>query len=428
MNEDRSNLHVAWSRLVARALVTAGVRHAVVCPGSRSTPLALAFEEEEGLDVDVIVDERSAAFFALGRAKRTGTASVVLSTSGTAPAHFFPAVIEATASETPMLVVTADRPWHAQDVHAPQTIDQTKLFGAHVRHSAELGLPDATSFEHAMRVAAQCVLATRSPAPGAVHLNARFAKPLEPQMRGDAPPETWEARVAELLARGGPRAFAPEVLASVDARRAFVDRVRSARRGVVLAGPMPPWVDAPLLRRAVERFVLASGFPLVADATSQLRHGTDGIPVLRNFAELRASESPDLVIQLGAMPSGFGVEEWLRDGARRVVLSSGAWHDPPGTATEVVVGDPAELLARVAGMLALSVETSLRGRRKRRPTAGRPRRPTTATFDGHDVCRRVFASLESGSGSSSATACLSGTSTPPFLRPRSPWSSSTNAG
>ncbi|MFO0680380.1 MAG: 2-succinyl-5-enolpyruvyl-6-hydroxy-3-cyclohexene-1-carboxylic-acid synthase, partial [Polyangiaceae bacterium] len=399
MNEDRSNLHVAWSRLVARALVTAGVRHAVVCPGSRSTPLALAFEEEEGLDVDVIVDERSAAFFALGRAKRTGTASVVLSTSGTAPAHFFPAVIEATASETPMLVVTADRPWHAQDVHAPQTIDQTKLFGAHVRHSAELGLPDATSFEHAMRVAAQCVLATRSPAPGAVHLNARFAKPLEPQMRGDAPPETWEARVAELLARGGPRAFAPEVLASVDARRAFVDRVRSARRGVVLAGPMPPWVDAPLLRRAVERFVLASGFPLVADATSQLRHGTDGIPVLRNFAELRASESPDLVIQLGAMPSGFGVEEWLRDvGAPRVVLTSGAWHDPPGTATDVVVGDPAELLARVAGMLAPSVETSAPGPAAPSTDHGTPATSDDrGTFDGHDVCRRVFASLESGS-------------------------------
>ena len=118
-----SNLHTAWAALFVRALATAGVTDIVISPGSRSTPLVLAAAREERLRCHVILDERSAAFFALGQARVSGRPSALLCTSGTAGAHYFPAIIEASQSFTPLVVITADRPWDAYDAAAPQTID-----------------------------------------------------------------------------------------------------------------------------------------------------------------------------------------------------------------------------------------------------------------------------------------------------------------
>src|SRR5262249_10288390 len=156
-----------------------------------------------------IVDERSAAFFALGQARVTGRPSMLVCTSGTAGAHYLPAIIEASQSFVPMIVVTADRPWELYDVTAPQTIDQNKLFGDFVRHFAELGLPDATpsALRAVPRIAAQAVARALGPTPGPVHVNARFRKPLEPVRA--AAPEAWEPLVAALSARGAPLCHAP---------------------------------------------------------------------------------------------------------------------------------------------------------------------------------------------------------------------------
>ncbi len=137
----RSNLHLAWARLFLRAAAAAGVTDVVLSPGSRSTPLTIAAATTSELRAHVIVDERSAAFFALGQARVTGRPSLLICTSGTAGAHWLPALIEASQSFVPLIAVTADRPWELQDSAAPQTIDQLKLFGDHVRHYAELGLP-----------------------------------------------------------------------------------------------------------------------------------------------------------------------------------------------------------------------------------------------------------------------------------------------
>lgn len=149
----RSNLHSAWARLFLRAAAAAGVRDVVLSPGSRSTPLALAAAETPELRLHVIVDERSAGFFALGQARASGRPSMLICTSGTAGAHYLPAVIEAHQSFLPLLVVTADRPWELQSAAAPQTIDQLKLFGGYVRHFADLGLPDPSPL--ALRAAAR---------------------------------------------------------------------------------------------------------------------------------------------------------------------------------------------------------------------------------------------------------------------------------
>jgi 2-succinyl-5-enolpyruvyl-6-hydroxy-3-cyclohexene-1-carboxylate synthase len=149
----KSDLHSAWARLFVSSLVSAGVVDVVCSPGSRSTPLALAVAQESRLTLHVLIDERVAAFFALGQARISGRPSVLLCTSGTAGAHYLPAVIEASQSHLPVLIVTADRPWEDYDCAAAQTIDQVKLFGSFVRHYAELGLPDASA---AARRGADC--------------------------------------------------------------------------------------------------------------------------------------------------------------------------------------------------------------------------------------------------------------------------------
>src|SRR6476661_4078102 len=134
----------AYVGAFAEELVRAGVREAVICPGSRSTPLALMLARQEGLRIWTLVDERSAAFFALGMAKAGGKPVALVCTSGTAAANFFPAVVEAHYARVPLLVLTADRPPELRDVGAPQAIDQVQLYGVHAKWFVDMLLPEAT--------------------------------------------------------------------------------------------------------------------------------------------------------------------------------------------------------------------------------------------------------------------------------------------
>jgi len=151
------DLHSAWAHLFAASLGQCGVAHAVISPGSRSTPLALALAAQ--LPSTVLHDERVAAFFALGQARASGRPSVVLATSGTAPGHWLPAVMEAREAGLPLLLLSADRPWEVQQAQASQTVDQIRLFGPHANGYFELGVPDAypAAMRAVPRIAAQAV-------------------------------------------------------------------------------------------------------------------------------------------------------------------------------------------------------------------------------------------------------------------------------
>ncbi len=175
------DLLTEWASLLMHALERAGITDVVISPGSRSTPFVLQ-AARRGLRCHDIVDERSAAFFALGQAKVTGRPTLLLCTSGSAGAHYLPAVIEAEHSHTPLIILTADRPFELSQCAAPQTIDQVKLFGDHVRGFFELGMPDGApgALRALARVATEAALLSCWPEPGAVHLNARARKPLEP--------------------------------------------------------------------------------------------------------------------------------------------------------------------------------------------------------------------------------------------------------
>jgi 2-succinyl-5-enolpyruvyl-6-hydroxy-3-cyclohexene-1-carboxylate synthase len=353
------NLHIAWARLFLGALAAAGVTEVVLSPGSRSTPLAIAAATHPALRLHVIVDERSAAFFALGQARVTGRPSVLVCTSGTAGAHYLPAVIEASQAFVPLIVLTADRPFELYDAAAPQTIDQVGMFGGFVRHHAELGLPDAapSALRAVPRIAAQAMLRALHPTPGPVHVNARFRKPLEPVDASG--PEPWEPLVAALSARG-PTVVRPP-LPSPDAAAVaeIADRAARAERGLLVCGP------APLAQAAHRDAILAlarrTGFPLLAEATSQVRFGGDraGVTSIAAFdtilrvPALRARLAPDFVLELGAPPTSSACAELVAGlrGAPRYVVAPHGWNDPHGDAASLVLADPAALARLVADRL-----------------------------------------------------------------------------
>ena len=181
---ERSSGVAVCLRAFVEELVRAGVRDAVVCPGSRSTGLALALAAHDGLRVRVLLDERSAAFFGIGLARATRRPVVLLATSGTAAAEFLPAVVEASLGRVPLVVLTADRPVELRDKGAAQTIDQAHLYGRQVRWFSELPILDGepATLAHVRWVAgrAVAVAAGAGGAPGPVHLNAPFREPLVP--------------------------------------------------------------------------------------------------------------------------------------------------------------------------------------------------------------------------------------------------------
>jgi 2-succinyl-5-enolpyruvyl-6-hydroxy-3-cyclohexene-1-carboxylate synthase len=186
------NRNALWGRAVVAELVRGGVDAVVASPGSRSTPLVTAAADHDDLTVHSVLDERSAAYVALGRARRTGAVTPLVCTSGTAAANYHPAVVEADRGRVPLLLLTADRPPELRDSGANQTVDQEKLYGDAVRWYRDLPEPAAESRKlRSLRTTVARALSTATGTPaGPVHLNCPFRKPLEPTpVEGDVPPD-----------------------------------------------------------------------------------------------------------------------------------------------------------------------------------------------------------------------------------------------
>ncbi len=334
----------------ARALVDewtrAGLTDACLAPGSRSAPLALALAAEDRIRVHVHLDERSASFFALGLAKATARPAVVLSTSGTAAAHFHAAVLEARYARVPLIVCTADRPPELRDTGAGQTIDQLKLYGDAPRWFCDVGAPvDQPGVAPSWRaVAARSVAEAQGPPAGPVHLNLAFREPLVPT----------GGPVVDVPGRANGRPWTEVVAAPRRADDATVERlataVASTPRGVLLAG----W-GAALTPATASRFAAAAGWPVVADAISGLRVGAHANstydPLLRapGFA---SAHHPDLVVRVGAAPTSKAVGAWLDPSIRQIVVDPDrAWLDPQRAASELVAAEADAFFAAVADRL-----------------------------------------------------------------------------
>ncbi|MEJ2481766.1 MAG: 2-succinyl-5-enolpyruvyl-6-hydroxy-3-cyclohexene-1-carboxylic-acid synthase [Gemmatimonadota bacterium] len=359
-----ADLQAVWAELLIDALGASGIRQAVVSPGSRSTPLVLAMrraESEGRLEATVIADERVAGFFALGHGRVTGEAALLVCTSGTAAAHYFPALIEASQSGVPLVVLTADRPPELMARGANQTIDQSHLFGRWVRESLDIGLPDpdTRAWDGLPRTAARIVQASLLPDPGPVHLNVRFRKPLQPTASDPSEISTLRSRAKAVLADGLPVPRHPNPVPDPADLDSLAARVRRARRGVLFAGPMP--LTGAVSAATVSRFLERSGFVLAPEATSQLRFG-GGAPrrlLLDAFEPIfgrggrHDDLDPDFVLQIGGAPTGRGVGGWLASdrAPERVVVASRGYPEAFNRASEVWITDPGLALMGLAERL-----------------------------------------------------------------------------
>lgn len=379
-------VQTVWMRVLMESLRRAGVGDLVVSPGSRSTPLVLA-AEYAGLRCHTIIDERSAGFFALGRAKATGAPVALVCTSGSAGAHYYPAVIEAVQAYVPLVVLTADRPPELRGCAAPQTVDQNKLFGDRVRHFADLGTPEADKgrLRALRRQVAQAVSLAQGPVPGPVHLNVPARKPLEP-VRPVSPADIAVVRRGDdVLAETMPRVITAPVRAPEQTLESLADACITTARGLIVAGPALPWDTG--MRRAAAHLARVTGFPLLAEASSQLRFGglpglaggdagegdsgggvCDGFDLLLSSRRFRAGSQPDLVLQLGAPPTSKGWDDYMAENPDSVhcVIAAWGWNDPRSSADMLVVADPVDAVARLADKVA-----ARGGRREPSPWARR---------------------------------------------------------
>ena len=346
----RTNATYAAACALLDELALGGVSAVSICPGSRSAPLAVAAASHPALACTVHVDERSAAFFALGRAKASGAPGAVVCTSGTAAANFLPAVVEAHHDRVPLLLLTADRPPALRDWGAPQTIRQPGLYAAFVRFEAETELPAAASYREAplRSLACRAVHEATGARPGPVHLNVPFDEPLDP-----APDPAFRApsarRQSPAMRRCG---------AAPTPTPALVDELAQAtreRRGVVVCGPQRA---APDLCEAILELSSAAGWPVVADLASQLRCGpyAPGRAILSaadawlRDERLAAEFRPEIVLELGSPPTSKVLGGWLAgSGAERWKVDPGGGRLDPGRQVGLWLEvDPAALCVRLA--------------------------------------------------------------------------------
>ena len=303
---DFRNVNTVWGSVLVETLNRLGLTTAVVCPGSRSTPLTVAFAQHPQIEAIPILDERSAAFFALGVAK-SGVPIALICTSGTAGANFYSAVIEAKLSRVPLLVLTADRPPELRHCHAGQTIDQLKLYGNYPNWQAELALPSAEMgmLRYLRQTSIHAWERSLSPVPGPVHLNLPFRDPLAPI------PQAIEASLHHDFfsaitpcAQTDNAAFTP------------LPPMPQSQRGIIIAGVAHS--DRPQdYCQAIAHLSQSLHYPVLAEALSPIRNWAVNPylistydTILRN-RQLAQKLAPEFVIQLGELPTSKELRAWL---------------------------------------------------------------------------------------------------------------------
>ena len=334
---DFRNVNSLWASVAVETLYWLGLETAIVCPGSRSTPLTMAFARHPDIEAMPILDERSASFFALGCAKRQFRPVALVCTSGTAGANFYPAVIEAYESGVPLLVFTADRPPEMRDCGSGQTIDQQKLFGRFAKQYSELAVPESTCsmLDYLRQTLVSKWGQAVSPKAGPIHFNCPFRDPLPPIADG----------VTQHLANG----FDEEMFfystvppASISIQTQSIPSATWAQsdKGIIVAGAATP-VDPKRYCQAISYLSNALGWPVLAEGLSPLRNysslqksliSTYDV-ILRN-SDYADSLAPEMAIQLGPLPISKVLRQWLQNHQpQRWAVSEGENLDPLHGAT-----------------------------------------------------------------------------------------------
>lgn len=324
-------------------LARAGVRHIVISPGSRSTPLALLAANHHHFTVWMNIDERSAGFFALGIAKASRAPVALLCTSGTAAANYMPAVVEASLARVPLIVLTADRPHEQRDIGAAQTINQVNLYGNHVKWFVDMPIPDPAPvlINQAKMVAARAVAIALSGPRGPVHLNFPLREPLIPNLaaiRNSTETET-ETDVS-------PRDSISVSTGKHVLEESIIDKLATELtahpKGLIVCGPH----DEPGFATSVVALAAQLDYPIIADPLSQLRSGEHDLsPVIDTYDAFLRDEvvaarlKPEVIIRFGAMPVSKSLQLFLtrHKHARHIIVEEPlGWRDPVLLATDVI--------------------------------------------------------------------------------------------
>lgn len=356
------NRNVLWAEIVVDELARAGLRHVVIAPGSRNTPFVLAFAAHPDITVHLHLDERGAAFYALGLGLATDQPAAVLCTSGTAAANFFPAIIEANQSRVPLLVLTADRSPELRDSGANQTIDQIKLYGDQVLWAVDVGLPESDPPPVVLRglrtLAARAYATANGDRKGPVHLNFPLRKPLEP-----IPVPTDQTAIPASAAahpdstpfaaiwRGEPRRL------TESQTEALVNVIGGVERGLIVCGPrLPEDAAGPILALAAK-----SGYPVLADPLSGVRFHPDienGAVVVGGYDTFLMGDpgldAPDVIVRFGSVPTSKWLNEYLAritPAARLHISASGTWADDAHQTTHLIHADEAAACAQLSERL-----------------------------------------------------------------------------
>ena len=346
------NRNTVWCDLFVDRLANAGVRYACISPGSRSTALTVAFASNKNITVFPIVDERSSSFFALGLAKKSKSPVAIVTTSGTAVAELYPAIIEAYYQRIPLIVCTADRPPILRNSGANQTINQQNIFANHIRYFFDAGLPNLKKINAIKKIAEEAIQISCFNDKGPVHINFPFEKPFEPKSYTDKIDVT---ALAKIFSNSTQHFSFPN-----KSKTNFVslaNKFSKTERGLILVG-FSDYSEE--FGNDLVNFSKALGYPVYVDGASSLRFGNhskenfiDNLTAFVRAESFRKSFDPDLIVQFGSAPTANILFDYFKNSkaVKFLVNDFGDRNDPSLTAKNIVACNPSDFCQSIVSQI-----------------------------------------------------------------------------
>jgi len=343
------NRNILWSKIFIDQLAAFGVRYACISPGSRNTPLTYGLSKNRKIKSFINIDERSSAFFALGLAKSTNKPVIVVTTSGTAVAELYPAIIEAYQQRTPLIICTADRPPELIGTGANQTINQHNIFKNHIRWFRDLGLPSIgeTGFHHLQKIAIKGYQISLTEDQGPVHLNFPFRKPLEPFSNTDEVSKKIFQLKPQLISSNKSLYHNTTGNGLAKSLGRLTDELTKTEKGIIIAGPME--YDRELIK-GIKKLSTLLKYPVFVDGLSQLRcsAGKKDKNIISNFNSILKSDNfvgehePNIILQFGRTPTSSVLESFLEEtnADRYLINIYGDKFDPTRNAKAILAVEP----------------------------------------------------------------------------------------
>lgn len=342
------NRNIVWCELFIQRLVELGVKYACISPGSRSTPLTLAITSNNSVEAFSIVDERSSAFFALGLAKQTKTPVVILTTSGTAVAEIYPAIIEAHYQRVPLIVCTADRPPILRGKGANQTINQHNIYRNHIRLFKDIGLPDLNKLPYIKAIAEEAIEIALYKNKGPVHLNFPFEKPFEPRSYTD---KIDISKLEKFLKSSSISKKYVRYPSSLPV--SLINKLLKKPKGLILVGYNNYDEE---FENYVIQFSEKFGYPIYADGASPIRFGKhpkdniiDNLSAIVRSKNFLTKLDPEIIIHFGGAPTANVLLEFYKNSKAEKILVNeyGDWNDPSLTAKQIIKMNPTAYCANL---------------------------------------------------------------------------------